>query len=74
MLLMKVLKYRKIAEFPKISIRKFKTFYELKTASCLEKIIDSPPPPPPNPPNKNFLCLCNKNSYIDRFSGKFVSD
>ena len=38
-LLMKVLKCWKIGEFPKISIKKLETFYGVKTASCLEKII-----------------------------------
>ena len=43
MLLMKVLKCRKIVEFPEISIKKFKTVAEVKTASHIEKIILPPP-------------------------------
>ena len=49
MLLMEVLKCWKIVEFPKISIKKFKTFYKDKKRATLGRLFS-----PPNPPNKNF--------------------
>ena len=49
MLLMKVLKCWKTVEFPNISIKKSKT-----ENHSLRKSFS------PHPPNKNFLCLCNK--------------
>ena len=46
MLLMKVSKYWKIVELPKISIKMkiFKTFYGVQTASCIKKIVQPRPP------------------------------
>ena len=57
---MKVPKYWKIMEFPKISIKikNYKTFYKSQTTSCLKEIIQ--PPPTPISPDKILLRLWNK--------------
>ena len=69
LLLMKVSKYWKIVEFPKISIKtkKFKTFYYAKTASRLKEIIQ-------HPPTKQKLCLWNKNFLTEIYTNKDIVD
>ena len=64
---MKVLKYWKIVEFQKISIKvkNCKTFYETQTASPLKEIIQ--PPPTPIPPYKILLGLWNK-IFLERYT------
>ena len=56
-----VLKWWKIADIPKISVkmRTCKTFYRVQTVIALKEILQSPPNPPP--PDLILLNLWNKN-------------
>ena len=65
MLLVAVWKCWKIFKFSKISIKmkKFKTFYQGQTGSCLKEIIKPPP-------DRSFLRLWNKHFLTDIYISK----